>query len=219
MKKNKSTLMYVASVLFYAAAILEFVSGNGNSMGIVYMALGSLWLCTASAAKLKENKDKDEGKIKTERLIIHTASHGEMERFIELQTDEMLKAAYSEMLDESLKHPEQRQWYALWMTELPDGTHVGELCFKGLNDDGSVEIGYGISEEYRGHGYATEAVSAVTRWALIQPDVTRVEAEAEADNIASVKVLTKCGFTPTGTFGEEGPRFGLTAETVQAQSF
>ena len=145
--------------------------------------------------------------MKTERLEIHVSDRGEMEQFIALQTDEMLKAAYSEMLSESLSHPEQREWYAMWMIELADGAHVGELCFKGLDSDGSVEIGYGISEEYRGLGYATEAVSAVTQWALSQHDVARVEAEAEADNIASIKVLTKCGFTPTGTFGEEGPRF------------
>ena len=147
------------------------------------------------------------GKMKTERLEIHVSDRGEMEQFIALQTDEILKAAYSEMQSESLSHPEQREWYAMWMIELGDGTHVGELCFRGLNADGSVEIGYGISEEYRGRGYATEAVSAVTRWALSQPDVTRVEAETEADNIASINVLTKCGFTPTGAFGEEGPRF------------
>ena len=27
------------------------------------------------------------------------------------------------------------------------------------------------------------------------------------DNIVSQKVLAKCGFNPTGTIGEEGPRF------------
>ena len=212
MKKNTSTFMYLASILFYAAAILQFIFGEGNSMGIVYMCLGSLWLCTASVTKLKENKSEDDGKLKTERLEIHVSDRGEMEQFIASQTDEMLKEAYSEMLSESIEHPEQRQWYAMWMIELPDGTHVGELCFKGLNDDGSVEIGYGISEEHQGRGYATEAVSAVTRWALSQPGVTRVEAEAEEDNIASIRVLKKCGFIPTGTFGEEGPRFICTEE-------
>lgn len=150
--------------------------------------------------------------MKTERLEIHVADRGEMERFIARQSDEMLKAAYSEMLNGCLSCPEKWEWYALWMIELPDGAHVGELCFKGLGADGSVEIGYGISEEFRGLGYATEAVSAVTKWALSQPGVSRVEAEAEADNIASIRVLKKCGFTPTGTLGEEGPRFVYTGE-------
>ena len=41
--------------------------------------------------------------------------------------------------------------------------------------------------------------------------VTRVEAETEPDNRASQRVLEKCGFLPSGTFGEEGPRFFRTA--------
>ena len=53
----------------------------------------------------------------------------------------------------------------------------------------------------------TEAVSAVVEWAEKQPGVRTVEAEVEAGNIASIRVLEKCGFTRTGTMGEEGPRF------------
>lgn len=145
--------------------------------------------------------------VQTERLKIHISTREEMERFIALQTDEIIKLAYSQMLDGCLKHPEQWKWYAIWMIELKDGTHVGELCFKGLNNDGAVEIGYGISDEYRGRGYATEAVKAVTSWALNYLGVSCVEAETEADNTASINVLQKCGFSSTGTFGEEGPRF------------
>ncbi len=47
------------------------------------------------------------------------------------------------------------------------------------------------------------------RWALAQPGVTAVEAETAPDNAASIRVLAKLGFQPTGTLGEEGPRFLL----------
>ena len=50
------------------------------------------------------------------------------------------------------------------MIELKDGTHIGELCFKGLDSNGITEIGYGISEEYQRNGYATEALKAVRGW-------------------------------------------------------
>ncbi len=133
-----------------------------------------------------------------------------MLRTIEEQTDDVLKAAYQEMLQSCLDHPDQWKWYCLWMIELKDGTHVGDLSFKGLNADGSVEIGYGIKEEHRGRGYATEAVNAAVTWALGQPGVTRVEAETEPDNIVSQRVLEKCGFVPSGIMGEEGPRFVRT---------
>ncbi len=148
--------------------------------------------------------------VETERLRIRVASIEEMEKYIGAQTDEELKIAYGEMLKGCCDHPEQTMWYAIWMIELGDGVHIGDLSFKGLAPDGSVEIGYGISEEHRGNGYAAEAVGAMVKFALEQPYVVRVEAETDPDNAASQRVLEKCGFVPTGTFGEEGPRFVKT---------
>ncbi len=145
--------------------------------------------------------------IETKRLTIHTMSESEMRCLIEKQTDKELIKAYSEMLQESLDHRDAWEWYATWAIEQKDGTHIGDLCFKGLNDDGSVEIGYGITEENQGKGYATEAVEAVITWALNQSGVRQVEAETERDNKKSQRVLEKCGFSPLGINGEEGPRF------------
>ena len=76
-----------------------------------------------------------------------------------------------------------------------------------LSEDGIAEIGYGIAEEYRGCGYAAEAVSAAVDWALGQTGVMCITAEAEEVNIASQKVLSKAGFVPTGEVGEEGPLY------------
>ena len=148
--------------------------------------------------------------IETERLAIHTMSEDEMRGLLEKQTDEELIKAYREMLQESLDHRDAWDWYAAWAIEQKDGTHIGELCFKGLNDDGSVEIGYGITEENQGKGYATEAVEAVIAWALNQSGVRQVEAETEPGNRKSQRVLEKCGFSPLGIIGEEGPRFYRT---------
>ena len=145
--------------------------------------------------------------IETSRLRLYAASQEQMETFIASQTVDVLKAAYTEMLDGCLLHPDQWEWYAIWMIELKDGTHIGELCFKGITEKGTTEIGYGIAENYQGCGYATEAVLALTDWALMQPCVTCVVAETEESNIASQKVLNKAGFVPTGETGEEGPFF------------
>ena len=148
--------------------------------------------------------------IETENLKIYAASQDEMEKFIETQTNDILKTAYKEMLTSCIENPEQWEWYAIWMIELRDGTHIGELCFKGLDSDGIVEIGYGIMEKYQEHGYATEAVKALSAWAFQEPKVTAIEAEIEDKNIASKKVLEKCGFVFTGKNGKEGPRYKLT---------
>ena len=147
--------------------------------------------------------------IKTKRLKLYPATREQMEEFITVQSDENLKAAYSEMLSGSLAHPRQWNWYAIWMIELKDSTHIGELCFKGLDENGVAEIGYGILENYQNQGFASEAVQAVVTWALKEPHVTAIEAETEANNIASKRVLEKCGFEPNGQMGQEGPRYVL----------
>lgn len=44
-----------------------------------------------------------------------------------------------------------------------------------LSDEEVIEIGYGLKEEYRHYGYMTEAVKAITEWALSQENVKQVE--------------------------------------------
>jgi len=158
-------------------------------------------------ARAIRSGERIEKMIETKRQRIYPATREQMEAFIGSETDAELKKAYTEMLEGCLRNPDQWEWYAMWMIELRVGTHIGDLCFKGFGANGVVEIGYGILEEYQGQGYATEAVGAAVNWALQQPGVTRVEAETTLDNRASQRVLEKCGFLPSGIFGEEGPRF------------
>ena len=148
--------------------------------------------------------------IETERLRVYPATREQMEAVIAAEIDEGLKAAYTEMLAGCLRHPEQWAWYAMWMIERRDGTHVGDLCFKGFTSNNTAEIGYGILDSYQGLGYASEAVSAAVAWAFQNPELQAVEAETDPENTASQRVLKKCGFTATGETGEEGPRFAKT---------
>ena len=148
--------------------------------------------------------------LKTKRLTIHPASDAEMRDLITHTDDEGLKLAYTEMLTMAMENPQYRPWYAAWFIETPDGQRIGELCFKGLSANGTAEIGHGILPDFQNRGYATEAVKAVTDWALSQPGVNTITAETEADNLASQKVLLNCGFLATGEQGEEGPLFALS---------
>lgn len=78
-----------------------------------------------------------------------------------------------------------------------DGLVVGSVGFFGPPADVAgtpeVEVGYGLVEEARGHGAATEAL----RGLLAETDRARVRVRAsvQPDNTASIRVLAKCGFT------------------------
>ena len=148
-------------------------------------------------------------RVETERMYLYPLSDEEMRLVIEKESDPEMKQAYTEMLEGSLSNPDKRICYAIWNMELKDEAEiiVGDFCFKGLGNDGVIEIGYGLKEEYRHHGYMTEAVKAITEWALSQESVKQVAAETDVENSASQKVLFRSGFVSNGKMGEEGPRF------------
>ncbi|UCG25708.1 MAG: GNAT family N-acetyltransferase [Chloroflexota bacterium] len=59
---------------------------------------------------------------------------------------------------------------------------------------GQMEVSYWLGKEYWGKGIATEALAAF----LAVVDTRPLYARAAKDNIASIKVLEKCGFAVDG---------------------
>ena len=151
----------------------------------------------------------DRNLLTTKRLTVIPASDEETEKMI-AEADTELAEAYRMMLNGSREHPEERLFYTPWMIFLRDGhgKRIGDICFKGLDENGETEIGYGMEPGYEGKGYMTEAVGACIGWAFTQPGVHAVTAETAPDNAASKRILEKFGFIEYGQ-GEEGPRFRL----------
>jgi RimJ/RimL family protein N-acetyltransferase len=58
----------------------------------------------------------------------------------------------------------------------------------------SAEIGYWLGEPFWGRGIATEALSAVTTYAIERHGLTRLFALPFASNVASCRVLEKAGY-------------------------
>ena len=102
--------------------------------------------------------------------------------------------------------PEQIGWFGWYALAVNDGAAAPVLIasggFLGPPKDGTAKIGYSVLPQFQRRGYATEMVSGLVRWALDQPGVTLVVAETEWANPASVRVLTKTGFSPRGTAKE-----------------
>jgi RimJ/RimL family protein N-acetyltransferase len=83
----------------------------------------------------------------------------------------------------------------VWLVML-DNVVIGDCgTVGGLDDEGAIEIGYGLAAEHRGMGYGNELVRALTGWMLSQPEVQQVVArEVLADNVASRRALENAGF-------------------------
>lgn len=84
------------------------------------------------------------------------------------------------------------------------GTVIGDCGTHGPPDErGCVEIGYGLAASYRGQGFGSEAVAAITTWLLGQPDVRQIRACTSAGNTASRRVLEKAGYRLTAQDADE----------------
>ena len=109
---------------------------------------------------------------------------------------------YSRYLRE---HPDALGYGAWLLVERESGMVVGSAGFRGLpKEEGEIEIGYGIHPDYRGRGYAPEAVRALLAWGLAQPGVERVTAHCDPANLPSLRVVAKVGMSA------DGERDGLT---------
>jgi RimJ/RimL family protein N-acetyltransferase len=85
-----------------------------------------------------------------------------------------------------------------WVARLADGEEVGNGGFGGRPQaNRRLTVGYSIHEEHRGRGYATELLDLLTAWALSRPEVDLVRATIRPDNVASIRVAEKAGFTRT----------------------
>jgi ribosomal-protein-alanine N-acetyltransferase len=103
-------------------------------------------------------------------------------------------ALFARQLEETPELVGWLSWY--WVLRSPvREALVGGGGFKGAPVDGMVEIGYNTRMPFRRRGYATEAVGALTEWALGQPMVRCVRAETSRDNDGSIGVLRKLGYS------------------------
>ncbi len=76
---------------------------------------------------------------------------------------------------------------------LGDTTNIGYVQAVPLGD-GIWEIGYHIGAKYTRRGYATEAVKAFMPVIMEKIGISKMAGVCLADNIASQKVMEKCGF-------------------------
>lgn len=103
-------------------------------------------------------------------------------------------------------------WITNWQIILKErNLSIGSACFMNVpNEDGEVEIGYGIHPAFQCRGYMTEALSEICGWAFSQQGVTTILAVSEEGNAASHNVLRKCGFRIIDQ-NSEGIRFRKNA--------
>ena len=112
-------------------------------------------------------------------------------------------------LERLIENPDAVGWYG-WYALLRSSAGgsrilVGAGGFFGPpNAEGLVEIGYSVLPAFEGRGFATELVRALVEHAFSDRRVRRIVAHTTKENIGSIKVLQRAGFTFAGTDQETG---------------
>jgi ribosomal-protein-alanine N-acetyltransferase len=135
--------------------------------------------------------------LKTERLFLRTITQADVAIIRdfgkeEFKTDEDVLKWISWVQS---KNDEGRLIvnFYIWLTRT--NQCIGRVYIHSKPElNGEVEIAYGISEEYRNNGYATEAAKAVVQFAFEEAGQDVLVAIVKPKNIASRRVIEKLGF-------------------------
>jgi ribosomal-protein-alanine N-acetyltransferase len=94
---------------------------------------------------------------------------------------------------------------------------IGLVAFKGPPDqNGVLETGYSVLENYQKRGIGTEATRAIMEWAFQDPAVQRIDAETFPELRPSIRVMERCGMRFLGKGSEERTiRYGVTKQEFQ----
>ncbi len=97
--------------------------------------------------------------------------------------------------------------YESWMIIKKETLEIiGDVGFKGFNNnEGNIDIGYGIIKEERRKGYAEEAVKEIIKWAFSNEMVKEITANCLKENRNSINLLTKFNFIELRT--ENGMKY------------
>ena len=105
--------------------------------------------------------------------------------------------------------------FGLWAVEQRrTGDVIGVAGLGHLWDGAEIEVGYRFLRAHWGQGYATEAARAAIAFGFAELGLERIVAVTEPQNVASRRVMEKCGLTFVGvSVHEERPhvKYAITS--------
>ncbi len=144
--------------------------------------------------------------IKTSRLTITRFSQDMAQAVYENSQDDDTRRFVPDEVYDSVEEAREAIAFLMSRYESADGPFVYPII---TNDDeknigyvqlcqidnGSWELGYHIAKSFTGKSYATEAVKAFLPAIAKKFNIKEVYGICLAENLASIRVLEKCGFT------------------------
>jgi RimJ/RimL family protein N-acetyltransferase len=102
-------------------------------------------------------------------------------------------------IDQTIRDWDDRRHAAFAVTDAGSGEVVGSITLR-FHEDYALQcsIGYWVAKEVRSRGIATSALRLVSRWALRELSLPRVQLVTDPENAPSQRVAEKAGFRREG---------------------
>ncbi len=154
--------------------------------------------------------------IKTERLLIRPVSIEDKESMFRYRSDSETSKYLSlipksvegmaEFIGKTLSEIDvQGSWFQLVIVEQISKLLIGDIGIHFLDTDSEnkqVEIGYTLDKDFRGKGYATEALSSVIDFLINTLNKHRIIASIDPTNSDSIRLIERLGFRKEAHFIE-----------------
>ncbi|MDQ3863269.1 MAG: GNAT family N-acetyltransferase [Actinomycetota bacterium] len=92
------------------------------------------------------------------------------------------------------------EWFQFAIELKKTGTLIGDCALKAEEDGRQAEVGFTLSREYQGKGYAQEAVSCLLDYVFGELGLHRVVAITDQENEPSFTLLERLGMRREGCF-------------------
>lgn len=147
--------------------------------------------------------------IETERLLLRNFTENDAQLIFDLNKDadvikytmdpindiEQAKKVLEEVIMPQYALYNHGRWAVLTKSDL---SFIGWCGLKARPERNEIDLGYRFVKKSWGCGYATEAAVACLKYGFEELDIPRIIGRAMPENIASIKVLEKCGMQYIG---------------------
>ena len=144
--------------------------------------------------------------IETDRLMIRPMTMQDVPSLMKWMPDRSIYTYWGKGPSKAEKQPEllfekaerPTKSFHLGIAEKNGNEVIGDLWVYLIENDRMAQIAIRLSKSKQGCGYGTEALSAMTGFCFEKTELQRLWTQVDVRNIASSKMLEKCGYTKEG---------------------
>ena len=165
--------------------------------------------------KKKIEDNKNQVLIETERLILRNIDLKDIDTFLEYRNDPIVAKYQSweptlirkQIIDfiknlQTHEIGEPGKWNQIVWILKKNMVQIGDCALKVQEDNMQAELGFTLSRNYQGKGYANEATGALMNYAFEKLGLHRIFSITDCKNTSAIKLLKNLGMRQEGHFIE-----------------